>query len=274
MPAWAKVCGTNSTPVGYGNQSKSSIRKHLARRKVLPGYPWEGKFATIEEINNYFDGDRLICLLCGKPFKRLAWHLPKIHGYTEDQYRERYGLPFRRGLTCSKTKEKYSKATKKRMADGTMYLITPKDRAKAHLAAKSQRFQPFRRDLTIKNSLKVHGLEVEYKKEDAIKVLNTMVLEDKLLSEVCKRDETPSQSWMYSLMNKDPSIKGLYEDALEKLSYATLASGEMLPSKFTNEVIALNKAGRNQYEIARMFGVHVMTINKHLHKKAREGAGG
>jgi len=36
------------------------------RRRVLPGYPKDLVFKNYEEYKQYFVGDRITCLLCGK----------------------------------------------------------------------------------------------------------------------------------------------------------------------------------------------------------------
>jgi predicted transcriptional regulator len=50
-------------------------------------------FTTAAEVWEYFASETITCLLCGRELKRLAWHLPSIHGVSEEDYRERYGLP-------------------------------------------------------------------------------------------------------------------------------------------------------------------------------------
>jgi hypothetical protein len=59
------------------------------------------QFQTMKEIDDYFQGDRVQCLLCGKWFASLGNHV-RIHGVGHRQYKLRYGLPLNRGLTASK----------------------------------------------------------------------------------------------------------------------------------------------------------------------------
>ena len=61
-------------------------------------FPWLGRFETKTEIEDYLAGDKVRCLLCGKLFKALPTHLERVHDITADDYRERYGLPWKRGL--------------------------------------------------------------------------------------------------------------------------------------------------------------------------------
>jgi len=93
----------NIAALGFGGARPIASGKNsdkLRRRQTLPGFPWDGIFRSIDEIEAYFAGDRIQCLLCGRSMKRLGDHVSKIHGTTVDAYQERFGLPWSRGLTC------------------------------------------------------------------------------------------------------------------------------------------------------------------------------
>ena len=65
------------------------------------------QFKTKEEIEEYFSGDRIQCLICDKWYKTLSHHLDKIHNMSVDDYKLQFGLPWSRGLICKTTLEKY-----------------------------------------------------------------------------------------------------------------------------------------------------------------------
>ena len=110
MPQFVKMgIGTQ----GYMPKQGASLRaqaKRRARRITRPGFPKTEPFRTNAEIDHYFSGEVIECLLCGRLLKRLARHLPRIHGIGEDAYRKRFGLPWRRGLTGSLTHTLYMAA--------------------------------------------------------------------------------------------------------------------------------------------------------------------
>jgi hypothetical protein len=58
----------------------------------------ENAFATPSELERYFSGDTIECLVCGHHFLRLGSHLISKHGMTIDEYKERFGLPWSRAL--------------------------------------------------------------------------------------------------------------------------------------------------------------------------------
>jgi hypothetical protein len=76
-------------------------------------------FKTRRDIERYFSGDTIECLICGRHFKRLQTHLAAKHGMTADDYKSRFGLPWTRGLTSATslanagwTEERKAKARK------------------------------------------------------------------------------------------------------------------------------------------------------------------
>ncbi len=58
-------------------------------------------FRTRREVERYFGGKTIKCLLCGKQFGRLSFHLAAKHSVTTDDYKSRFGLPWSWGLTSA-----------------------------------------------------------------------------------------------------------------------------------------------------------------------------
>lgn len=117
------ICDSSipSTPHTAKNLSNSQTLKREAyeekkRRARLPldGFPTEGQFQSQAEVTAYFSGDKITCLLCGRAFKQLHVHLGSIHGVSENEYKTRYGLPFRTGLNCANLHERLSDIARSR----------------------------------------------------------------------------------------------------------------------------------------------------------------
>jgi hypothetical protein len=79
-------------------------------------------FQTRREIERYFGGKSIECLLCGLRFQKLAPHLRAAHRVTPDAYRSRFGLPWSRGL-ASGTARAASRWTRKRKAKARRRLL-------------------------------------------------------------------------------------------------------------------------------------------------------
>jgi predicted transcriptional regulator len=59
-------------------------------------------FQTMEAVENYLAGDTIECLICGKTFgSSLSVAHLRLHGMTHDEYRIRFGIPFKRSLTSA-----------------------------------------------------------------------------------------------------------------------------------------------------------------------------
>jgi hypothetical protein len=104
-------------------------------------------FATRKQVERYFSGKTIECLLCGQHFDRLSPHLTRTHCMAPDEYRERFGLPWSRGLTSA-----VSHAAIK---------WTAKRRAKARQRVKKSRFFEYshRRRREVAPYLKLEALQ-------------------------------------------------------------------------------------------------------------------
>lgn len=151
---------------------------------VMQQYPWRGKFRTKTEIDDYLAGNKVQCLICGKLFKALPQHLEKTHDITADDYREQYGLPWRRGLCGIETSKKLSKNMFARRKKGFRPPI--EDAWKKAVRAKKRQDQPFFVKVKADN-MKIGSEKIKkYTEQDYKKVLTKMLKEKKGLNEVCK----------------------------------------------------------------------------------------
>jgi len=83
-------------------------------------------FRRRRQVERYFGGKTIKCLLCGGRFGRLSFHLAAKHGVTTDEYKSRFGLPWSRGLTSAQSRansgwNKARKAKASRLARRTQF---------------------------------------------------------------------------------------------------------------------------------------------------------
>jgi len=109
-PAVCEVCDKDYLRY-YSAKSKTCcscreekrLLKYGAAIIVQESYPKkEGVFSSYDDIQNYFSGDEITCLLCGNGFVSLAKHLSAIHRMTSDEYKVKFDLPLSRGLVTDK----------------------------------------------------------------------------------------------------------------------------------------------------------------------------
>ena len=108
-----------------------------ARRRVLPGYPKDFVFKDYDEYKQYFVGDRVICLLCGKHYRALGNHLRVSHEVDLDDYKKKYGIFWTKSLTCNDLHEIQSDRAKERIANGELIPQTIEGRRKQGIFARN-----------------------------------------------------------------------------------------------------------------------------------------
>ncbi len=97
-------------------------------------------FTTREEIDAYLARDLIECLECGRHFKSLATHLPRVHGMTGREYKLRWGLPQSAQLMGRYLVEQQSARVRQMINDGHLtYEHLPRATQAAHGAERSPR---------------------------------------------------------------------------------------------------------------------------------------
>lgn len=253
-----QTCDVAAFGFGGGKPvSNRTLRKFRARRRVYDGYPWDGKFETIEQVNEYFSGDRITCLLCGRSLKKLGIHINKIHGTSDEKYRETFGIPWRRGLICEPTKETLSKNAVKRgfgQSDNKEY------REKAHNSKHRKRCKAV---LKLANDafLKINGLTSPYNAQDAEEFARR-ILSGRSYGSVSSDADMPSVSWFYSFRKMNPEFDKQLTANIDALPFHIQAKIERLGRRFELELRKLFDAGFSDHKAAKALGVTAMTCNK------------
>lgn len=134
----------------------TAAQKRAYRRRVLPGFPKEAAPMSLAQVREYFSCKKLLCLLCGRQRGNLGQHIKKIHDMEVDEYKEMYGLPWSRGLTSETAHANYSHAMIKRLEEGYSVAKSGKELRKMQDAAKDQRIQPFKIEVSLENLKKIN----------------------------------------------------------------------------------------------------------------------
>jgi len=130
-----------------------------ARRRVLPGYPKNFVFKNYDEYKQYFIGDRIICLLCGKHYRALGNHLRVSHEVDIDDYKKNYGILWTKSLACNELHEIQSDRAKERIANGE---LIPKDiegRRKQGMFARKYIKRRNRRNLPLHKAASIENIK-------------------------------------------------------------------------------------------------------------------
>jgi predicted transcriptional regulator len=108
-PTWTKTTRDN-----YWRKKLGKAYVPLHEKKM----PEREPFQTREQVDEYLSGETVQCLICGRRFNGLHMHLKFKHGITDDDYRQRYGIPLSRSLTSATYRAK--------VADSSMTIACPK----------------------------------------------------------------------------------------------------------------------------------------------------
>ena len=226
-------------------------------------YPWRGKFMTRTQIDDYLSGNKVQCLLCGKMFRTLHQHLRRTHGITVDDYRERYGLPWRQGLCGVETSEKLSKNMFDRRKEGFRPPIEKTWNNSER--AKSRPDQPFLVKAKIESLTPVIEKLRKYRDQDFKNVLVKMLKEKKGLNEACKDAGMPHFKVVSKYAKKNAEFRKELERTYEQLPYSVQAGAGRLPEKkFREDLLRLKRSGITVADMSRLLGVSRSLIDNRL----------
>lgn len=225
------------------------------------------KFTTKKDVDDYFSGDRIRCLICGKWLKAIGGQHLKSHGITVEKYKEMFGLPNGRGLVCGETSAKQQAALKKRIAAGdkTLTPLTPELMFKAQHAQKKRPPQYHINDIskyavkgirTLKKRARERTKSIDW--DNFIKVMTETGKSLYSLSEI---SGMPTYYDLQMKIINDPEFERIYNKALKKTK---------LKHAMADEVYRLRADGLSTRGISRITNIsttHVKRILKQQHSK-------
>ncbi len=241
--------------------------KLKSRRKIMPGYPIEQPFETREQIEAYLNCDRLVCLLCGKTYKSLCTHL-SVHGTNADAYKEKYGLPWGCGLTCTSTKEKNIKHGKRLVSEGIFKPPTKEERTKI-MANKAK---PRKKPEFVINECKtrISGKQPEklYTDNDYIKILDRAEINKCHPTDICRQNkgDIPSLTMFHKYTREHPEYKKRYDNIVSTLPKRVKMRHGKPGLDYIEQIKKLKSEYKTNAEIASILGVHEVTIEKYNKK--------
>ncbi|MGI9489080.1 MAG: MucR family transcriptional regulator [Geminicoccaceae bacterium] len=247
-----------------GRRPKRNLQRREARRVVLRGYPIEPRALTKTEIDDYFSGDRIICLLCGKSYKNLGVHLHHLHGVPPDEYRGMFGLPWSKGLVGQSSFEAYREAA----------MARPRDKfkpwwndGKKEWPRHKHRKQPFQAEISRHNVRLATqaniGRYVDYGSEHWERFLD-YIRKGVEPREIAKLEDMPSIGWYTVYQKRNPGSKEALLEALETWDFPSLAKIERLheSKRFMRLVKDLREQRCSDHKTASLLGVTAMPVHR------------
>ncbi len=222
------------------------------RRRVLPGFPKEGKFKTMAEVDAYLSGEKIQCLLCGKMFHMIgAQHLQLIHGLTADDYREQYGIPWGRGLIGARRRGKCVLQAKKLIDEGKFALI-----------AKGEPY-PFKIN---PNKRPVPDCVIDsktrWKRKDFEALLESIREQQRTLQDVFKDSDLPSGPEWRGYVKRNPEFARKLREVNHRLPYYYQSLIFDFSPRFRIDCERLRTRGMAKEKIAEALGVSISSVSR------------
>lgn len=238
-------------------------------RKPLPGYPIENPFTSREAIENYLSDDRIICLICGRPFKALTSHLT-LHDMTAEEYKNKYNIPYTFGLARDTTRQMMSEGGKKHYAANPerrefMAQIL-KDCAESRRSGWKKR-RPRKDFIERENSqrmIELNGRVTQFSDLEKTAVLNA--LDNGMTQPEAVKSIGYSLSGFLHVLRRDAAFRAAIKAAIEAQPFALQARQQRLGKRFEDECRRLLQQGYSDQIIANMLGVTTMTVNRRTKK--------
>jgi hypothetical protein len=235
------------------------------KKSALPGFPWKGKFTTKKEIDQYFSNPEGIkCLLCGRYFEFLSGHLRKSHDISHEQYRDWYGLPWRKGLVSRTVSKKLSSNLTKRIKNGS---FIPKADNKAavngiHVARRKD--QPYVTRIKAEKTRKLSIKNIRHSRKDYEKVLAVMQKNKVALQKACLDKNLPASSRVLEYAESNPDFRKKLLATYYSLPYDVQARARMFSPQFYEDLKRLKAKGLPNTEIGRQLGISRKTVKIRL----------
>ena len=234
------------------------------KKSAYPGFPWKAKLITKNEIDEYFSNPEGIqCLLCGRIYKSLNGHLQIIHGISHEEYRARYGLPWRRGLVSPKVSNRLSDLLTKRIKNGS-FKPKPDNKAsiKRILAGGRRKDQPFLTGIKAEKAKGLSKKNIKYSRKDFENVLSVMLERKIALREACMDKGLPPTPTVLSYAESHPGFRKKLLDTYYALPYVVQARADMFSPQFYEDLRRLKGKGLTAKEIGKKLGVSHKTVQK------------
>jgi len=237
-------------------------------KNALPGFPWKEKFSTKDEIDHYFsNSDGIQCLLCGHFFKNLSVHLRIGHDISHEQYRDWYGLPWRKGLVSRKVSKKLSSILTKRIKNGS---FKPNADNKACVekirSGAMRKDQPYHTAIKSEKAKKLSKKNIRHGRKDYEKVLSVMLKNNIALREACMDKDLPASSRVLGYAESNPGYRKKLVDTYYALPYDVQARTDMFSPQFYEDLKRLKAKGLPNTEIGRQLGISYKTVKIRLER--------
>lgn len=225
----------------------------------LEGYPKTTMFSSLKDIKEYLNGEKITCLLCGRAYKAITGHVA-VHGISTDGYKEKYGLPYRQGLSSSGTRAKNVANGLKNPSLSRLSNMN-EIREKSH---QTPRRKSLANSLSSSENMKKAPPQLpKFNDENGIEILKYMVTFNCSLNNAVDSTGIMGRTAFIDLLHRSDILKDHYAEARKLIS-----KGKTNP--ITNQPLVMQdiklmkKNGIHIAKIAEKYGLHPEYVRRLL----------
>jgi hypothetical protein len=249
-----------------------AARKRAARRKVSPGFPRHEPFKDRSEVKAYFAEEKITCLLCGRRLRSLGSHLRKIHDTSDDAYRQRYAIPWKRGLVSELSRAAYSQSiTLKRREAASARLTALRPTLPASLWRNQRRQADWLMHEGGERGAFIARGALPYTTQDFETFLHR-IKSGRPPGDVALDEDMPHRKTWTEYRRNNPEYDRRFREIWDAMPYDMQAKHGGLGPRFRAEVRRLFERGLTDRQIAQGLGVTVMPCYR-ITKTLRKGSG-
>jgi hypothetical protein len=201
---------------------------------------------SLLEVREHLGGDRIPCLICGKPFRAVCHHARLAHGISARDYKLRFGLPVSQSVAVPQAREAWGAAIRKTREGGR---ITDGAPPGGHHPQPVYATRDMRR------------IDPE-----SINAVLRHVYMGCTLTEACAKPGMPRWTWLHAQMTRDDTLRARVDAVIESLPFAQQARMKKLGKRFAAAVAA--RASLTALAIAKELGVSEEAVRRQIKRNA------
>ena len=222
------------------------------------------KFKNKKEVDAYFAGKWIECLLCGKKLKAVGGQHLKTHGVTCSEYQKMFGLPATRGLVCEETAERERMALEVRRLKGDRRLMLTDENRKKAWSAQHKKPPPYHY-VQMKRYAKKGRSMIDVKVQERLRRIDWEGLLSILSEKECAfyaldgMEGVPTYWELTQYLDKNPDYGERYKKIIKS---------SFLKEKYRAEIIEHHKNGYGKRKIAKIIPVSPSHIQRVIQEEA------
>lgn len=239
--------------------------------KAFPGYPRMDSFLTMDAVKDYFDRDKLVCLLCGREFVKLGSHVPQAHAITADDYKIRFGIPMKYGLGGKSFRAAARRKSRHLRKIGV--IPAPSSEAIKRMLRARWKRRPFSRatrEQLRERMARTHGRNAPWQRGDYEEFLRR-VRSGRTARQVGQDRDMPSKAMFLWYLRRTPDLKREYDELWEDAPFADQVRANKTGERYCRTLVQLRLGGKTWPQVASLMKLRESTVRNMWHKLKRGG---